>query len=451
MAPHDRMPVCAKPGDAEMERREDKVLIIGGGAAGIAIGKCFSQHGLDYDIVEREDDLGGNWYFGGGSSRVYRSTHLISSKTNSQFSDFPMPADFPEYPSHVQFLEYLRLTARTFDVYAHACLGVAVTRLVPEAEGWRAELSNGERRWYPDVVVANGVLREPFLPDLPGHFTGEMIHSSLYKDPDIFEGKRVLIVGGGNSGCDIAVDAAARAVRTLHSTRRGYHYMPKFINGRATQDWLMEIVSRFETPDAYWKHVKETFKLAGFDGTDYGLPPPDHDIHQAHPIMNSTILYHVGHGDVHPRPDIERLDGDGVIFVGGDREPVDLIVLATGFKVSMPFLSPDIIDWPAGVHHFFLNALPQSHDNIAFAGYFNIPSGFGNIANTLSRFLANYFVSKRAGSQAWQVLRQLKRHGGDIDVGRGQFIATRRHDHELDLWKYIKTVNFLTEKLEAAR
>lgn len=432
-----------------MLKREDTVLVVGGGAAGIAIGKAFAQRGLGYDLVEREDDLGGNWYFGGGSSRVYRSTHLISSRTNSQFSDFPMPEHYPEYPGHTQFLEYLRHAARAFDVYGHATLNTSVERLAPMEGGWLAELSNGERRWYPDVVVANGVLREPYLPEIPGRFDGTVIHSSAYADPDIFEGRSVLIVGGGNSGCDIAVDSAHRAARTFHSTRRGYHYMPKFIGGKATQDWLMEIVSDFDTPEAYWAHVKATFKLAGFDGTDYGLPVPDHDIHQAHPVMNSGILYQIGHGTVLPKPDLERYDGDGVVFADGSRETVDLVVLATGFTVSMPFLDPADLDWKAGIHTFFLNALPAGHDNIAFAGYFNIPSGFGNIANTLSRFLANYFTGKRARSRAWQVLDRLKRMGDEIDVGRGQFMATRRHAHELDLWKYVKTVNFLNEKLEA--
>jgi Flavin-binding monooxygenase-like len=431
-----------------MIRRGDTVLVIGGGAAGIAIGKSFSQRGLSYDIIEGQSDLGGNWFFGSPAARVYRSTHLISSRTNSQFGDFPMPDGYPEYPNHALFLDYLRSAARQFEVYGNTTLNTTVDQLTPLDGGWQVTLSGGERRWYPDVVVATGLLREPSLPDIPGTFSGELIHSSRYAEPGILDGKSVLVVGGGNSGCDIAVDSAHHARRTFHSTRRGYHYMPKFVCGKPTQDWLMEIVSEFSTPQAYWSHVKATFKMAGFDGVDFGLPPPDHDIFQAHPIMNSNLLYHIGHGDIVAKRDVVRFEGSAVVFADGTREMVDLVILATGFETSIPFLDPSVLDWKRGIHTFFMNALPPTHGNIAFAGYFNIPSGFGNIANTLSRFLANYFLGKRARTRAWQVLNQVKRYSDEIDIGHGQFISTRRHAHELDLWKYIKTVNFFNERLE---
>lgn len=432
-----------------MKYEIEKTLIIGGGAAGIAIGKTFQQRGMDFVIVEREDDFAGNWYFGSQASRVYRSTHLISSKTNTQFSDFPMPNDFPEYPSHTQFLQYLRMAAKEYGLYDHALLNVSVNKLVPEDNGWLAELSNGESHWYPEVVVANGLLREPFVPEIKGHFNGKLLHSSEYSDPDIFKGKTVLIVGGGNSGCDIAVDSAHCATKTYHSLRRGYHFMPKFIDGKPTQEWLMEIVYRFNTPEDYWSHVKQTFKLAGFDGTDYGLPEPDHDIHQAHPIMNSNVLYHIGHGDIIPVDDIDTFDGDEVQFLNGARIRPDMVVLATGYKPSMPFLDSGLIDWTQGLHHLFLNCLPLNWDNILFAGYFNIPSGFGNLANNCSRFIANYFTSRRQNSRAWKVINEIKHQRDQVDLGQSQFVQNRRHAHELDLWKYIKTVNFLNEKMEA--
>lgn len=429
--------------------RPDTALIIGGGGAGIAVGKALALHGLPFDIVERESDFGGNWNFGSGASRVYRSTHLISSRTNTQFSDYPMPDDYPQYPSHTQFLAYLRNAARHFGLYERALFGTEITRLQPESDGWLASLSDGTRRWYPEVVVANGLLREPYLPRIPGSFSGTLIHSSAYTEPEIFHGRRVLIVGGGNSGCDIATDSARCALRTCHSIRRGYHFMPKFIAGKPTQDWLMEIVSRFDSPQAYWAYVQSTFKLAGFDGRDYGLPEPDHEIHQAHPVMNSTLLYHIGHGDIAPKPDVARFDGDEAVFADGSRERFDVVVLATGYQLSLPFLDPAIVDWTRGLNHLFLNCLPMEHESIVFAGYFNIPSGFGNLANTCARFIANYLQGRRRRSRSWSVLNRLKHRASAIDLGQGQFLHTRRHAHELDLWKYVKTVNFLNERLEA--
>ncbi len=432
-----------------MKTMHNKILVIGGGAAGIAIGKAFKQRNMDFDIVEREDNFSGNWYFGSKASRVYRSTHLISSKTNTQFSDFPMPEDYPPYPNHEQFSNYLLTVAEHYHLYDHAFMNTSVEQLLPENYGWRARLSNGEEYWYPEVVVANGLLREPYYPSINGEFSGTLIHSCEYCEPDILKDKSVLIVGGGNSGCDIAVDAVHYAKKTYHSLRRGYHFMPKFINGKPTQEWLMEIVSEFESPEAYWSYVKDIFKMAGFDGQDYGLPKPDHEIYEAHPIVNSNLLYHIGHGDIIPKSDVSEFSGRDVFFVDDTRIQVDIVILATGYKLSIPFLDSSIIDWEKGLNHLFLNCLPTNMDNILFAGYFNIPSGFGNIANNCSRFVANYFAARRAKTHAWNVINKMKHYREDIDIGQQQFVNNRRHAHELDLWKYIKTVNYLNEKMEA--
>lgn len=433
-----------------MQYNENKVLIIGGGATGIAIGKTFVQRGIDFDIVESEDNFAGNWYFGSNASRVYRSTHLISSKTNTQFSDFPMPDNYPEYPSHELFLKYLLSAAKHFGLYEHALFETSVEAIAPVNDGWSVKLSNGEARWYPELVVANGLLRKPFYPNIEGDYSGEIIHSSAYTHADIFKDKTVLVIGGGNSGCDIAVDSVHYAKRTYHSMRRGYHFMPKFISGKPTQEWLMEIVSQFDSPESYWDYVRETFRLAGFNGEDFGLLKPDHEIHEAHPIMNSNLLYHLGHGDIINKLDVEKFSGDEVIFSDGSRAKVDIVVLATGFQTNMPFLDKKILDWEKGINHLFLNCVPLNYDNIVFAGYFNIPSGFGNLANNCSRFIANYILGRRQQSHSWKVLNQIKHYKDDMDIGKEQYVKNRRHAYELDLWKYIKTVNYFNEQLEMA-
>lgn len=425
-----------------------QICVIGGGASGIGMGKCLTEAGFDFDIVEREDDFGGNWYKSSKSSRVYKSAHLISSKTNTQFSDFPMPHDYPDYPNHELFLQYLRSVAAHYNLYQQTTFNVSVEKLYPLDDGWTVTLSDQQTRWYPNIIVANGLLREPKLPSYSGNFTGEIIHSSKYQDPSIFQGKRVLIVGAGNSGCDLVVDAALNADLTVHSTRRGYHYMPKFIAGQPTQDWLMEISSQFDSSEAYWSHVKNIFKMAGFDGVDYGLRKPDHEMSEAHPIMNSRILYHIGHGDILPKPDLQCIDNQKVTFIDGTELEFDLIVYATGYRVSLPFIDEKLIDWKNGLSHLFMNAIPLNYDNIAFIGYFNIPSGYGNLANAGGRFLSAYFQAKERKTKSWHIFNRLKQHMNEIDIGKEQFVNTERHIHELDLWKYIKTANFLRNKLE---
>lgn len=428
-------------------RHSDKFCVIGGGASGIGTSKSLKQHGIPFDIVEREDDFGGVWYFGSGASRVYESTHLISTRMNTQFGDFPMPSDYPVYPNHRLYLAYLRSMARHYGLYERATFGTSVEKLYPDGSGWEVQLSNGERRYYQGVIVANGLLRKPRVHVYPGRFEGDVLHSSEYRGASVLRDKRVLVVGSGNSGCDIAVDAAHVARTVLHSSRRGYHYMPKFVDGRPTQEWLMEISPQFGSPEEYWRYVKGVFKLAGFDGQDYGLPKPDHEIDQAHPIMNSQVLHYIGHGDIVPKPDIGLLKPRSVVFCDGSEAEVDTVVYATGYDISVPFLEREVVDWGRGMSDMFLNAIPTRYDNLIFSGYLNSPGGFGNLASASGEFLVAYLKAREARSRPWRVLEELKTRWSDLDLGQRRFMSTDRHRHEVDLWKYIKTLNFLRVKL----
>jgi thioredoxin reductase len=422
--------------------------IIGGGAVGIGIGKCLAQAGLSFTLLEAEQDFGGTWAIGQGSGLVYRSTHLISSKKNTEFSDFPMPADYPTYPNHAQMLAYLRSVASHFGLYERTLFGTRAEHVEPTDTGCQVRLSTGETRSFSAVIVANGRMRKPLLPTYPGTFTGESLHSSQYKSSDVFRGKRVLVIGGGNSGCDIAVDAAHTAEQTLHSMRRGYHYMPKFLHGKPTQEWLMEVGSRFSTQEEYWAFVAREFKAAGFDPVDYGLPRPDHAIHEAHPILNSLVLYYIGHGDIRPKPDVRRFEGRTVEFVDGTRAEVDLVLYATGYEMDFPFLS-EALRPSDGALELFLSMFHRQVDSLLFCGYFNAASGLGNGLNCGGALIADYLVAREKQTDAFRVLRKLVR-GAEPDIGRGRYLATQRHKVETDLWKAIKVMNFLRSVLNPA-
>lgn len=272
------------------------------------------------------------------------------------------------------------------------------------------------------------------------------MHSGDYRSADQFRGKRVLVVGGGNSGCDIAVDAALNADAAFHSTRRGYHYMPKFVDGRPTQEWLMDIAPQFTDAQAYWDHVSAVFKLAGFDGTDFGLPAPDHRIDAAHPIMNSQVLYHIGHGDLAPAGHPPHRRPHRRIH-RRQPEQIDLILWATGFRTDLSFFDPADFDARADLDRLFLRMVPQRHDNLLFVGYLNTPSGLGNVLNITARFVAACLSARIAGSDNFRRLQQLKQQPERLDLGQGRFMDTDRHRYEVDLWKYIRAVNFVTGKL----
>ena len=211
-----------------IEDRSHKFCIVGAGSSGLAAVRALMAAGIPCDCLEREDDVGGNWYYGRPHSSVYASTHTISSKRLTEYVDFPMPKEYPAYPHHRQVWEYLKSYARHLGLYEHIELNCTIANITYEGTGWVVRLANGAERRYRGIIVANGHNWDPRLPKYPGKFDGQVFHSSQYKTPDVLAGRRVLVVGAGNSGCDIAAESAQHAAQTWHSTRRGYHYLPKF-------------------------------------------------------------------------------------------------------------------------------------------------------------------------------------------------------------------------------
>ena len=182
-------------------------------------------------MIERHGDVGGIWDLENPGTPIYASCRLISSKKLSAFLDFPMPGEYPDYPDWGQVLDYLRAFARAYGLHERIEFGREVVRAEPEAGGWAVRLDGGEARRYAALVCANGMSWTPHLPAFSGAFTGEIRHASTYRDKAELAGRRVLVVGGGNSGCDIACDAAEAAAAAFIGLRRGYHVIPKHVFG----------------------------------------------------------------------------------------------------------------------------------------------------------------------------------------------------------------------------
>ena len=307
----------------------DRWLIVGAGPSGLAAARAMREAAVPFDVVERHRDVGGIWDLESANTPMYESAHFISSKTLSGFDGFPMPAEYPDYPGRALVLEYIRAFADAHDLRSHIELGVPVTRAAPADRGhWDVELGNGERRRYRGIIAAVGHNWDPIIPAYPGTFAGESYHSVRYRSPSEFDAKRVLIVGGGNSACDIACDAATRAQRTVISMRRGYHFLPKHVFGKPTDAFFRSgphLSRRIAQP-----LLTGLLKLLVGDLRRFGLPAPDHRVLESHPIMNTQILHFLAHGDVTAKPDVVRLEGRRVHFRDGSTEELDLIGWATG-------------------------------------------------------------------------------------------------------------------------
>ncbi len=422
-----------------------EVAVIGGGAIGIIAGKWLKHYSIPYLLYEAENDLGGTWYFGSGAGRVYETTHVISSKTNTEFSDHPMPADYPAYPNHAQILQYLRDVATEFGVYSHARFEHTLAQLEPLGDKWKLRFNNGVETVASAVIVGTGRLRKPIIPNYPGSFDGTIFHSSEYRSPEQLRGKRVLVVGGGNSGCDIANDAALYSAYACHSTRRGYHYMPKFIEGQPTQDWMMSMVTQLDSEQEVWRHAERVFHLAGFDGTAFGLPAPDHPIEASHPIINSQILFQIGHGKLTPKPDIASFEGKQVIFTDGSKDIFDLVILGTGYQSIFPFLNPLVFS--GRIEDLYMGMFHRSYENLIFGGFIGAPTGLGNLANTTGQFLATYLQERALSSEKFRIFRRVVA-GPEPSLGRERFVKNERHRNEVDLYAFLEVAQFLTSQLK---
>ncbi|MGW1010085.1 flavin-containing monooxygenase [Streptomyces termitum] len=323
-----------------------RVAVIGAGAAGLAAAKALLDEGLDVTVLERGTRPGGLWAGdgAGGESPAYGSLHLNTSKGRTQFADFPMPERWPDFPSAALVAGYLAEYAEAFGISERVRYGREVTAVRRAGASWEVVSGpageDAERtEAYDAVVVANGHNRDPKWPSpaYPGSFDGLQMHAHDHSGPEVFAGRRVLVVGMGNSAMDIAVDASyVSRGPVLLSARRGTHIVPKYLFGRpadATGGALAVLPWRLRQTVA-----QTVLRLAVGTPERYGLPRPAGGLFQNHPTISDTILHRLTHGEVVARPGVERLDGGRVVFAGGTVEDVDVIVWATGYRVTVPFL-----------------------------------------------------------------------------------------------------------------
>ncbi|MCH2113554.1 MAG: NAD(P)-binding domain-containing protein [Pirellulales bacterium] len=423
-----------------------KFCILGAGTSGLAVAKNFRQAGIEFDCLEREDDIGGNWHFGKPASSVYASTHLISSKRLTEYTDFPMPESYPEFPSHHQVLAYLRDYARTFGLYDHIQFNTSVLKVKPSSAGWTVQLERGEERPYRGVVIANGHNWHPRLPEYSGVFSGEVFHSSTYKYSSTMQGKRVLVVGGGNSGFDLGVEAAIHAKEASISLRRGYHVLPKVFKGKPIDAWS-ESVLAWRWP--LWVRrlgAKLVVRWVLGPPEQAGLPKPDHRLFESHPILNSQLHHHVAHGDLRVRSDIAELQGKTVRFVDGSEAQFDMIIYATGFHLHFPFMDAKYLNWKKKRPQLFLNVFHPERDDLFFAGLIQPDSGQWGLVDYQAQLIARYLQARTSRPEIANWFAQLKRRP-QTRLGHGiRYIDSPRHLLEVEHFSYRRRLRKLIAK-----
>lgn len=439
--------------------RRETVCVIGAGPSGLTAIKNLTEHGFGVDCYERETGVGGVWNWRHDRSPVYASTHLISSRPLTQFPDFPMPDDWPDYPHHSQLLSYLKRYADHFDLRRHVWFGTEVVRVEPvDGDRWdvttRSTGGYGPERTsrYAAVVVANGHNWSSKLPDYEGlaEFRGDVMHASAYQDPAQLRGRRVLVVGAGNTGCDIAAEAAQQAAQCWHSTRRGYWYAPKYLLGRPT-DQLNDLLLALRLPRRFRQWLfHRLLRVSVGDLTRFGLPRPDHRMLETHPIVNSQLVYYLGHGRVTSVPDVVRFHPDSVELADGRQVDPELVVFATGYLPRFEFLDSKILgdDGMTGRPLLWLNAFVPNHPTLAVAGLVQPDSGIFPLSHWQSVLFARLLrlretrPSKAAAFAATVTARAGERYAGPVK-------QSSRHWFEVGHADYLRVLQRALHDLEA--
>ncbi|WP_278237269.1 NAD(P)/FAD-dependent oxidoreductase [Isoptericola sp. AK164] len=443
-----------------------RVAVIGAGPSGLATARALDRHGVPLTGFEAHDDVGGLWDIDNPRSTVYESAHLISSRTTTEFTELPMSTQV-DYPSHRELLRYFHQYADAFDLRRHYRFGTRVTAVEPGdgdptgRAGWDV-CSTGpdgatHRERFSHVVVANGTLAEPNVPTFAGEFTGELLHSSEYKRSDVFAGKRVLVVGGGNSGCDVAIDAVHRAASVDLSVRRGYWFVPRYLLGRPT-----DTLNQGRPLPARIKQAVDSRVLTLLNGDPqrFGFPAPDHKIYESHPVVNSLVLQHAGQGDLRVRRDIERFAGRTVHFVDGTSGEYDLVLLATGYKLDYPFVDPKHLSWDGPgsgtAPELFCNIVPPSFNGLFVVGMLEA-SGIGwqgraEQAELVARYLAADAASADGDAAARDRVAAFQRRVGERwpDLTGGyRYLGLERMSYYVNKDAYRRTVRRLADELVA--
>jgi cation diffusion facilitator CzcD-associated flavoprotein CzcO len=413
--------------------------VIGAGSSGIAAAKALHERGISFDCIEKSDQLGGNWVFGNknGMSSAYRSLHINTSRERMEYTDYPMPASYPDFPHHSQIARYFNDYVDHFGFRDKILFETGVEHADRGRDGtWTVAFDTGEERRYDMVLVANGHHWNPRWPEprFPGSFDGVEMHSHHYIDNVDFRDKNVLVVGIGNSAMDIAVESSFVARRTLISSRRGAYILPKYLFGRPLDQIGVNALTPL-LPFSFRRGILMTLYRIGVGKvSDYGLPEPDHKIGEAHPTISADFLNRIAHGDMTWKPNVAELQGGSVKFEDGTVEPVDIIVWCTGYKVSFPFFDEQLISAPDNDLPLYRRVFKPGIDNLAFIALLQPLGATMPLAEAQGRWIASYLRGEYHLPPVSAMERHIER---DRERMFKRYVASKRHTMQVDFDNYL--------------
>ncbi|MEN8041985.1 MAG: NAD(P)-binding domain-containing protein [Actinomycetota bacterium] len=426
------------------------VCVIGAGVSGLATVKRLRDRGIDLDCFEIGSDIGGIWRYDNDSGRspAYASLHIDTSKERFAFEDLPMPKQWPAYLHHTQVLEYLETYAETFDLKRHITFRTEIIDVVPDGSEWSVTVRSRDTeerstKRYRAVVVASGHHWDPNIPEQDDPFAGESLHAQSYRTPERFIGKDVVVVGVGNTGADIASELSWHAKSVTLSTRSGAHVLPRHIFGRP----LDNLSSRFSSqlPLGVQRAIYGALLyVARGSQTSYGLPVPDTPLLSQHPTVSADLLGLVKDGQIIVRRGISRFVDDEVVFTDGQRARADVIIYATGYRISFPFLDTSVVAADDNKVELYKQVVPVDVPGLFFVGLIQPVGAMPPLVEQQARWVAQVLDGVALPSTG-----EMRADIVTDNYERNQRYQDRpRHTIQVDYWPYLDAMRAICDDNE---
>jgi dimethylaniline monooxygenase (N-oxide forming) len=415
-----------------------RVCLIGAGSSGIAAAKALYERGIDFDCFEKSNRIGGNWVFENknGMSAAYRDLFINTSRPRMEYSDFPMPESYPDFPHHTQIAAYFEGYVDHFGFRDRIVFETAVEHAARQEDGsWRIELDTVESRDYDALIVANGHHWNPRWPEpsFPGSesFTGEQLHAHSYIENSIFAGKRVVVLGMGNSAMDIAVESSYVAESTYLAARQGVWIIPKYVFGKPVD----QIRNDPRIPFKFRQRlIQQLVRSYSGPPEHHGLPKPNHRFGEAHPTVSGRILDRIQHGTVTAKPNIDSLAGSQVRFVDGTAVDADVVVYCTGYKITFPFFDEDLISAPENHIELYRRVFHPDIENVFFIGLLQPLGAIMPLAEAQGAWVGDYLQGDYVPPARSELHADI---AADQAAMRERYVASKRHTIQVDFDDYL--------------
>jgi dimethylaniline monooxygenase (N-oxide forming) len=412
--------------------------VIGAGSSGIAATKALHERGIAVDCYEKSDRVGGNWVFANknGMSAAYEGLHINTSRERMEYSDFPMPKSFPDYPHHTHIARYFDDYVDHFGFRERIRFDCGIERAVRDSTGaWELTTEQGDTKRYDALLVANGHHWNPRMPEpaFPGSDTTkiEQLHAHAYTSDEQLRGRKVVVLGMGNSAMDIAVESSYVAESTYLAARRGAWITPKYLFGKPAD----QLKNDPRLPFRLRRALIEKIIIAQVGRPEqYGLQKPDHRFGEAHPTVSGRILDRIGHGTIAPKPNIARLHEREIEFTDGTRVEADVVVYCTGYKISFPFFDEGFLSAPENHIELFRRVFHPDIDNLAFIGLLQPLGAIMPLAEAQGQWVADYLKGEYRLPARPALLADIR---ADQAAMRKRYVSSKRHTIQVDFDDYL--------------